>query len=325
MRRREFLGAALATSLGWSAPALGQQPNRTYRIGVLSTSRRTADINVAFVDGLNKLGFVEGQNLTILDLGFGKSRDDFAGVAREFVEARVDAIVAMSGAVAIRAAQAATRSIPIFGIADDMVLEGHVHSIANHGGNTTGLSLLAAQLDGKRQEILMELLPNARRMATIFDADVQLAGQMKELHDAAGARSVELFDYPVRKPEEVAPAMEACKAAGAEAVNFLASPLFSVAYRKANFAKALALGLPATHHWPEGAADGAFVAYGPRQVEVFRQLAKPVARVLRGENPGALPIEQPTKIELAINLKVAQQLNISVPSAFLLRADEVIE
>lgn len=325
MRRREFLRAALATSLGWSAPALGQQPNRTYRIGVLSTSRRTADINVAFVDGLNKLGFVEGQNLTILDLGFGKSRDDFAGVAREFVEARVDAIVATSGAVAIRAAQAATQSIPIFGIADDMVLEGHVHSIANHGGNTTGLSLLAAQLDGKRQEILMELLPNARRMATIFDADVQLAGQMKELHDAAGARSVELFDYPVRKPEEVAPAMEACKAAGAEAVNFLASPLFSVAYRKANFAKALALGLPATHHWPEGAADGAFVAYGPRQVEVFRQLAKPVARVLRGENPGALPIEQPTKIKLAINLKVAQQLNISVPSAFLLRADEVIE
>ena len=235
MRRREFLRAALATSLGWSAPALGQQPNRTYRIGVLSTSRRTADINVAFVDGLNKLGFVEGQNLTILDLGFGKSRDDFAGVAREFVEARVDAIVAMSGAVAIRAAQAATQSIPIFGIADDMVLEGHVHSIANHGGNTTGLSLLAAQLDGKRQEILMELLPNARRMATIFDADVQLAGQMKELHDAAGARSVELFDYPVRKPEEVAPAMEACKAAGAEAVNFLASPLFSVAYRTANF------------------------------------------------------------------------------------------
>src|SRR6478672_4420007 len=185
MRRREFLRAALATSLGWSAPALGQQPNRTYRIGVLSTSRRTADINVAFVDGLNKLGFVEGQNLTILDLGFGKSRDDFAGVGREFVEARVDAIVAMSGAVAIRAAQAATQSIPIFGIADDMVLEGHVHSIANDGGNTTGLSLLAAQLDGKRQEILMELLPNARRMATIFDADVQLAGQMKELHDAA--------------------------------------------------------------------------------------------------------------------------------------------
>ena len=164
--------------------------------------------------------------------------------------ARVDAIVAMSGAVAIRAAQVATQSIPIFGIADDMVLEGHVHSIANHGGNTTGLSLLAAQLDGKRQEILMELLPNARRMATIFDADVQLAGQMKELHDAAGARSVELFDYPVRKPEEVAPAMEAARP-GRRAVNFLASPLFSVAYRKANFAKALALGLPATHHWPE--------------------------------------------------------------------------
>jgi putative tryptophan/tyrosine transport system substrate-binding protein len=146
---------------------------------------------------------------------------------------------------------------------------------------------------------------------------------MKELHVAAGARSVELFDYPVRKPEEVAPAMEACKAAGAEAVNFLASPLFSVAYRTANFEGVGAW--TAGDASLAGGADGAFVAYGPRQVEVFRQLAKPVARVLRGENPGALPIEQPTKIKLAINLKVAQQLNISVPSAFLLRADEVIE
>jgi putative tryptophan/tyrosine transport system substrate-binding protein len=108
-------------------------------------------------------------------------------------------------------------------------------------------------------------------------------------------------------------------------VNFLASPLFSVAFRKANFAKALTLGLPATHHWPEGAKDGAFVAYGPRQVEVFWQLARPVARVLRGEDPGLLPIEQPTKIELAVNLKVAQQLGINVSPSFQQRADEVVE
>jgi putative ABC transport system substrate-binding protein len=325
MRRREFLGAVLGTSVGWLAPAHAQQPNRTYRIGVLSTSRRTADINAAFIDGLNKLGFVEGQNLSILEVGFGKSRDEFADAARELVEAKVDAIVAMSGSIAIRAAQAATQSIPIIGIADDMVLEGHVRSIANHGGNTTGLSLLAAQLDGKRQEILIELLPNARRMAIMFDTDVQMAGQMDELHGAAHSRNVELLDYPVHRPAEIAPALEAAKMAGAEAVNFMASPLFSVAYRKANFAKALALGLPATHHWPEGAADGAFVAYGPRQIAVFRQLATPVAKVLRGEDPETLPVEQPTKIELAINMKVAQQLGIAVSPSFLLRADEVIE
>jgi putative ABC transport system substrate-binding protein len=323
MRRREFFGVALGASVDW--PALGLAESRTYRIGVLSTSRRTADINAAFIDGLNKLGFVEGQNLSILEQGFGRNRDDFAGVARDFVQAKVDAIVAISGAVAIRAAQAATQSIPIIGIADDMVLEGHVRSIANHGGNTTGLSLLAAQLDGKRQEILMELLPNARRMALLFDTDVQMAGQMEELHSAARSRNIELLDYPVHKPDEIAPALEAAKAAGAEAVNFLASPLFSVAFRKANFAKALALGLPATHHWPEGAADGAFVAYGPRQLAVFRQMATPVARVLRGEDPATLPVEQPTKIELAINMKVAQQLGISVSPSFLLRADEVIE
>jgi putative ABC transport system substrate-binding protein len=278
-----------------------------------------------FIAELAKSGFVEGHNLVILDDGFNRSREEFPAVAKQFAEAKVDAIVAISGAVAIRAAQAATPSIPIIGIADDMVLEGHVRSIANHGGNTTGLSLLAAQLDGKRQEILMELLPNARHMATIFDAAVRMAGQMEELKAAANARNVELSIFPVRKPEEVATALEAGKAAGAEAVNFLASPLFSVAFRKANFAKALALGLPATHHWPEGARDGAFVAYGPRQVDVFRQLARPVARVLRGEDPGLLPIEQPTRVELAINLKVAQQLGINVSPSFQLRADEVIE
>jgi putative ABC transport system substrate-binding protein len=311
--------------LGWSAPASSQQPGRTYRIGALSTSARTVDINAAFIAELAKAGFVERQNIVILDDGFNKSRDEFPAAARQFAEAKVDAIVAMSGAIAIRAAQAATQSIPIIGIADDMVLEGHVRSIANHGGNTTGLSLLAAQLDGKRQEILIELLPNARRMATVFDTAVQLAGQMEELKAAALARDVELSSFPIRKPEEIASALEAARAAGAEAVNFLASPLFSVAFRKANFAKALALGMPATHHWPEGARDGAFVAYGPRQIDVFRQLARPVARVLRGEDPGVLPIEQPTRIELAINLKVAQQLGINISPSFQLRADEVIE
>jgi len=237
----------------------------------------------------------------------------------------VDAIVASSGALAIRAAQAATRTIPIVGIADDMVLEGHVRSIANHGGNTTELSLLAAQLDGKRQEILMELLPNAKRMAAIYDAAFEFPVQLDDLRTATKARNVELLAYPARKPEDAISALEAAKAAGAEAVNFLASPLFSVATRKGNFAKALSLGLPGTHHWPDGAKDGALVAYGPRQVGVFRQLAHPVARVLSGEDPGVVPVEQPTKIELAINLKVAAQLGIAVSPAFQLRADEVIE
>jgi putative ABC transport system substrate-binding protein len=185
--------------------------------------------------------------------------------------------------------------------------------------------LLAAQLDGKRQEILTELLPNARRMAAIYDAAFELPGQLDELRKAARGKDVELLVYPARKPEDVIAALEAARAAGAEAVNFLASPLFSVASRKANFAKALSLGMPATHHWPEGAQDGAFVAYGPRQVATFRQLAHPLARVLAGEDPGVVPIEPPTKIDLAINLKVAAQLGIVVSPAFQLRADEVVE
>jgi len=325
MKRRQFLGLALGASVGWPIRVSAQQADRVYRIGVLVTSPRTTDINVGFIDELNKLGFVEGRNLVILEQGFGKTRDQFAAAANELVEAKVDAIVASSGALAIRAAQAATKTIPIVGIADDMVLEGHVKSIANHGGNTTGLSLLAAQLDGKRQEILMELLPNAKRMAAIYDAAFEFPGQLDELRNATKARNVELLAYPARKPEDVGAALEAARAGGAEAINFLASPLFSVATRKANFTKALSLGMPAAHHWPEGAKDGAFVAYGPRQVAVFRQLAHPVARVLGGEDPGIVPVEQPTRIELAINLKVAQQLGIQVSAAFQLRADEVIE
>jgi putative ABC transport system substrate-binding protein len=323
MRRREFLGVALGTAIGWPAPGLSQP--RVYRIGVLSTSPRTVDLNVAFIDELRRSGFAEGQNLTILSEGYGKRPDEFPAIAKQFVEAGVDAIVAISGALSIRAAQAATRSIPIIGVADDMVLEGHVRSISNHGGNTTGISILAAQLDGKRQELLMELLPNAHRIAIIVDAAVQLPGQIQELQNAAGARGVELSIYPVRKPDEVAAALEQGKAAGAEAVNYLASALFSTAFRKANFANGLAFEMPSTHHWPEGAKDGAFVAYGPSQIKVFRQLAITLARVLRGEDPATLPVEQPTKIELAVNLKVARQLGISVSSSFLLRADEVIE
>jgi putative ABC transport system substrate-binding protein len=325
MRRRDILCLMLGAVGGWPAAAFGQRPDRSYRIGILVTSPRAADINVDFIDELGKLGYVEEKNLVILEQGFGKGREQFPTLARQFVEAKVDAIVAMSGAVAIQAAQAATESIPIIGIADDMVLEGHVRSIANHGGNTTGLSILAAQLDGKRQEILMELLPDARRMAIVYDAAFHLPGQREELEAQARARNVELSIHAARQPEDFGPALEACKAAGAEAVNFLASPLFSTAYRKAIFAKTLSLGLPATHHWPEGAKDGALMAYGPRQNAVFRQLAHLVARVLSGEDPAVMPVEQPTKFELALNLKVAAQLGITVSPVFQLRADVLIE
>jgi putative ABC transport system substrate-binding protein len=324
MRRREFLRIMAGATAAWPVAAHGQQPSRSYRIGVLSVSQRTVEVNVALIDELQKLGFVEGKNLVVEDQGFGKRAEEFPPIAAQFAAAKVDAIVATSGAPAIRAAQGATKSIPIIGIADDMVLEGHVRSVTNHGGNVTGISILAAQLDGKRQELLMELLPNARRMAIVYDTAVQLPAQVTELEAGTRSRNVELSVFPVQKLEDIAPALESAKAAAAAAVNFLASPLFSPT-RKSNFAKALALGLPATHHWPEGARDGAFVAYGPSQVGVFRQLASPVAKVLRGENPGDVPIEQPTRIELAVNLRVAKQLGITVPETFLLRADDVIE
>jgi putative tryptophan/tyrosine transport system substrate-binding protein len=157
-----LLGGAAATLDPIAAWA--QEAGRKYRIGVLSFLSREATTIVAAIDELRSFGFIEGQNLVVDERGYGRRADEFLSIAMQLAESRVDTIVA-SGAPAIRAAQAATRKIPIIGIADDMVLEGHVRSLANHGGNTTGISILASELDGKRLEILMELLPNARRIA----------------------------------------------------------------------------------------------------------------------------------------------------------------
>jgi ABC-type uncharacterized transport system substrate-binding protein len=227
MQRREFitlLGGAAATLSPIAAWA--QEAGRKYRIGVLTFLSREATTFVAAIDELRSFGFIEGQNLVVDERGFGRRADEFSSIAMQLAESRVDAIVA-SGGPTIRAAQAATRTIPIIGIADDMVLEGHVRSLANHGGNTTGISIFASELDGKRLEILMELLPSARRIAILADSSVQAPAQLLALQDSWHARGVDLSIHRIVTSEGIAPALDTAKAAGVEAINVLASALLN--------------------------------------------------------------------------------------------------
>jgi putative tryptophan/tyrosine transport system substrate-binding protein len=320
MQRREFitlLGGAAAAPLGASA----QEPGQTYRLGSVQPNPRDGPHFVAFFDELRRLGFIEGQNLTVDGRGYGLHIDQFAEIAAEMVRAKVDVILC-AGDVAARAAQQATTTIPIVAVTDDMVASGLVPALAKPGGNTTGVSIFATELDGKRQELLIEALPGLRRMAALADTTQPLRGALQV---AAHARGIELFIQPVAKPEEIAPAIDAAKASGAAALNVLATPLFFV-NRRIIYERAAALRLPAIYQFPEMAEEGGLIAYGPRLDQIYRELvAKQVVKLLRGLKPADLPVEQPTKFEFVINLKTAKAIGHDIPAGLVLRADKLIE
>jgi putative tryptophan/tyrosine transport system substrate-binding protein len=183
---------------------------------------------------------------------------------------------------------------------------------------------LSPELDGKRQEILLEAVPGLRKLAILADAIVTKPAHLKQLEDAARSRGVEPLVRGVKKRDEVVSAIKDVKAAGAEAINFLATPLFSVS--AADFiSKVGELGLASIYQWPEDAEEGAFSAYGPRYSEMYRERARLVMKILRGAKPADIPVEQPAKFELIFNLKTAKAIGVNVPSSLLLRADKVIE
>jgi len=321
VRRRIFLGK-IAAATAMAPGAWAQQVGRTYTVGVLLPVGRGSSYT-ALLEGFKAMGFVEGKNLVIDGRGYDLGPEQFAAMARELTAAKVDLILA-GGGPATKAAQAATNSIPIVGLADDMVGEGLVQSLANREGNTTGISILAAELDGKRQEVLMELLPKAKKFAVLADARLITTAHRQTLEEGAQSSGASLSFRLVAKPEDVEPALEAMKADGVAAVNMLASPLLFQS-RERMFAKAKALRLPSIYQWPEGTKEGALMAYGPDYAETFGRWGRLAGKVLRGAMPRELPVEQPTRFLLAINLGLARQFGIEVPPAMLQRADEVIE
>jgi putative ABC transport system substrate-binding protein len=323
MRRREFI-ALLSAIVAAPFAAMAQEPGRTYRLGGVSGSPRNAPPVVAMVDELRRLGFIDGQNFTIDWRSYGPRADLIPEFVAELVKAHVDVIYA-AGVTATRAAQQATKTIPILAITDDMVESGLVNSLAKPGGNTTGVSILSPELDGKRQEILIEAVPGLRRMAVLADSNVTPVARLNELQEGAHARNIELSIHRVTSGDEIAAAIDMAKSSGATALNVVSSPLL-YANRQIVMQRVAMLRLPAIYEWAEMAEEGGFVAYGPRLVQIFRELvARQLAQLLRGVKPADIPIEQPTKFELVINLKTATALGITVPATLVARADKVIE
>jgi putative ABC transport system substrate-binding protein len=323
VRRREFITLLGGTAM-WSLAAGGQEFGRIYRVGALIVSPRDAPHHVAFFEELRRLGFIDGQNLAVDVSGYGLSVERLAGHAADLVKGPVDVILA-TGDEAVRSAQRVTRTIPILAITDDMVGQGLVHSLAKPGGNTTGITILASELDGKRQEILIEAVSGVRRIAALVDSNTTTPSQLRVLEDAARARGVELSMHQVAWREEIGSAIDAAKATGARALNVLASTLLFNS-RAFIFKRVEALRLPAVYQFPEMAEQGGLIAYGPPLVPLFREImSRQLAKLLRGSKPADLPVEQPTKFELVINLKTARALGLEIPSNLLGRADKVIE
>ena len=269
MRRRKFI-TLLGGAAAWPFAAMAQQAGRTYRLGCLLPLPRDAPINVAFFDELRRRGFIEGQNLTVEYRAYGQHVDLIPQYAAELVKARVDVIVA-AGDEAVRAVQQATKTIPIVAITGDMLGSGLVNSLARPDGNTTGVSILAPELDGKRQDILIEAVPGLRRMAVLADVNYTKAAKLDALQEAARAHNIELSIHRVARGEEIAAAIDSAQASGATALNILASPLF-YAHRHLIMERAAALRLPTIYELPETAEEGGFAAYGPRLSQLFREV-----------------------------------------------------
>jgi putative ABC transport system substrate-binding protein len=231
-------------------------------------------------------------------------------------------VILAGGDAAVRAAQQATTSIPILALTDDMVGQGFVHSLGQPGGNTTGVTLLASELDGKRQEILIEAVPGVRRIAALVDSNTTTPSRLRAL---ARARGVELSIHQVARREEIGSAIDAAKAADAGALSVLASSLLSNS-RAFIFDRVAALRLPTVYQWPETAEQGGLIGYGPLIVQLYRDImSRQLAKLLRGVKPADLPVEQPTRFELVINLRAAHAIGHDVPAGLVLRADKVIE
>ena len=314
----------MSASVAWPFAALAQQPGRMYRLGLVSPVEcEDQPITVGFAEELRPLGFVKGQNFTIVCRNFGRNADVSSQYATELVKDRVDTIVAY-GEVAARAAQQATKTIPIVVVTDDMLGPGLVTSLARPTGNTTGVSILATELDGKRQELLIEAVPGLRRMAALADTNTTSDAKLNALQEAARVRDIELSIHRIAKGDEIVPGINMAQASGATALNVLASPLL-FAYRQLIMDRVAALRLPAIYQWPENAAEGGFAAYGPSVREIALELAQQLAKVFRGTKIADIPVEQPTHFEFWINLKTANSLGVTVPATLVARADKVIE
>jgi len=324
MRRREFLGA-LGGAAAWPLAARAQQTGKPPTIGFLGSATAAAwgQWVAAFVQGLRELGWVEGRNV-IIEYRWAEGRDErFAEIVSEFVRLKVDVIVTSGGAVL--AAMQATSTIPIiFATANDPVGSGFVASLARPGGNVTGLSNQAPDLAGKRLEILREVVPNLRRLAIMGNiGNPSIAIEIGEVHATARSLGLDAATLEIRRTEDIAIAFDTLK--GRADALYLATDPFVIANRIRINTFALTARLPAIYPARDFVDVGGLVSYGSNIPNRFRRAAGYVDKILRGGKPGDMPVEQPTKFDLVINLTTAKALGLTIPPTLLARADEVIE
>jgi putative ABC transport system substrate-binding protein len=323
--RREFI-RLLGGASAWPLAARAQQSGRLRTIGFLGQSTRSAasEWTAAFVQRLRELGWTENRTITI-EYRWAEGREErFAEIAAEFARLKVDAIVA-SGTPAVMASRQATSVTPIvFAPAGDPVASGLVASLARPGGNVTGLATLGADLAGKRVELLREAVSGLGRLAIMGNVGNPFSVlEVGEVQAAARALGLDVATLEIRRAQDIAPAFETLKGR-ADALYVCPDGLVSTNRTRIN---TLALGerLPVMHGYREYVEAGGLMSYGPNYPDLFRRAADYVDKILHGAKPGDIPVEQPTKFDLIVNLTTAKALHLDIPPTLLARADEEIE
>ena len=325
--RRTFLGA-VAGGLFVARTGAAQEPGKVYRIGYLSTpTRASVEKGVqAFLRALRELGWVEGRNF-VIDFRWAEGDvERLPALATELVQRGVDVIVAPAGSAAL-AAKNATSNIPIVMIfSSDPVEMGLVGSLRRPGGNITGTTLTTGpEIFGKQLQILKETIPRASRVAIISNpADASFATQMSEVEGTARSLRIVLQHVEARGPDEFGGAFAAMARGRADALLVSATSTF-LAHRATLAELAVKARLPTMHSFRESVEAGGLMAYAVNMPAFVVRSAGYVDKILKGAKPGELPVEQPTKFELVINLKTARALGLAIPQSILLRADEVIQ
>jgi ABC-type uncharacterized transport system substrate-binding protein len=320
MWRRKFI-AGLAGTVAFPLAARAQTPNRIYRLGHLANSADSeAFTRETTLPELARFGFVEGRNL-VFDARVGES-DSLLVLMRELLAGQPDAVVAVGPA--LRPAGSATRTVPIVAFGNDPIELGLAASYARPGGNVTGVVILTGELEAKRLSILLEAVPDRRRVAALVPDRSLGQGNEVALRNAAAGLGVELLVFPAAAPSEYPAAFAEMRAQGAQALIIGATPQFQ---RDGGQLAGLALEarLPTVCEWADMAHEGCLIGYGPSRVALRKRMADQIAQIFRGVPPGDIPIERPTAFEFSLNLKIAKSLDLIIPPAVLARADEVIE
>ncbi|HET8563840.1 MAG TPA: ABC transporter substrate-binding protein [Candidatus Binatia bacterium] len=325
MIKKIMLLALCALLLAPCVPTQAQQPKKTPRIGYIAARSGPGGGEKAFIESLQSLGYIEGQTISIEWRFAHEKLDRLPDLATELVQLRVDAIVTSGGNPTVRAVKNATTTIPIVmaGVSDAVEL-GFVASLARPGGNITGTSSLAPELSGKLLELTKEAIPKASRVAVLYSASPNWKLYFKQMEAPARSLGVQLLNFQLHGPDELEGTFETIRSKRADAVVIPSSAFLSL-YRKQIVALAAQSRLPAIGSNAPWAQEGCLLAYGPISAESSRRAAMYVDKILKGAKPADLPVEQPKKFELVINLKTAKQIGLTIPPNVLARADKVIK